>query len=112
MTACFADLPSRALIRVLGPDWRPFLQGLISTDVEALAPGAMRFAALLTPQGRFLFDLFVIAREDAALLDVQAAQRGELIARLSLYKLRAKVEIAPAEGRISALWGVEAAPDG
>ena len=99
-----AVLDSRALVAVDGPDWRRFLQGLLSNDVEALAPGEMRFAALLTPQGKFLFDLFVVASEDRCVLDVQAAQREALIARLTMYRLRAKVEIAAREGTVAALW--------
>jgi len=110
MNPSFARLDSRALVRVDGPDWRDFLQSLISNDVEALAPGAARFAALLTPQGRMLFDLFVIGTEDGCVLDVQAAQRQAVILRLSMYRLRAKVEIAEVEGRIVALWGALAGP--
>jgi folate-binding protein YgfZ len=112
MTLRFAELKTRALIEVTGPDWRSFLQGLVSNDVEQLEPGAMRFAALLTPQGRLLFDLFVIAREDGCRLDVQAAQREALIQRLTIYRLRAKIEIASLEGRICALWGEGGAPAG
>jgi hypothetical protein len=112
MTAAFADLPSRALVRVVGPDWRVFLQGLISNDVETLEPGAIRFAGLLTPQGRLLFDLFVIGGEEGCLLDVQAARQDELVQRLMIYRLRAKVEIAPEPGGISALWNAAVAPVG
>ena len=55
-----AHLASRALIEVSGEDWRSFLQGLITQDVETLSPGQARFGALLNPQGRLLFDLFVV----------------------------------------------------
>lgn len=110
MNPAFAHLDSRALVRVDGPDWRDFLQGLISNDVEELAPGEARFAALLTPQGRMLFDLFVIGTGDGCVLDIQAAQREAVILRLSMYRLRAKVEIAEAEGRVTALWGPLAGP--
>lgn len=112
MTSAFAWLDSRALIRIAGPDWRSFLQGLLSNDVERLAPGEVRFAALLTPQGRFLFDMFVTAGEDGCRLDVQASRREELIARLLVYRLRAKVEIGPEAGRVCALWGAPSAPAG
>ena len=54
-----ARLERRAAVRIAGPDWRPFLQGLLTQEVEGLRPGEMRFGALLTPQGRLLFDLFV-----------------------------------------------------
>jgi len=95
----FAALPSRALISVAGPDWRDFLHNLLTNDVAALKAGEVRFAALLTPQGRLLFDLFVIGREDGCWLDCQAERRAALIQRLSIYRLRAKVEIAIATGK-------------
>ena len=112
MTAAFAELPSRALVSVTGPDWRGFLQGLISNDVETLEPGRLRFAGLLTPQGRLLFDLFVIGGEDGCLLDVAAGRRQALVERLLIYRLRAKVEIAAAPGAVCALWGVGEAAEG
>lgn len=100
----YARLASRALIRVTGPDWRSFLQGLLTQDVETLAVGELRFAALLTPQGRLMFDLFVLGEADGALLDVAADRREAIIARLSMYRLRAKAEIAADERVVSALW--------
>jgi hypothetical protein len=100
----FTLLPSRALIAVSGPDWRGFLQGLLTQDVESLAPGEARFAGLLTPQGRLLYDLFVVGRADGAWLDVAAEHRDALIQRLSMYRLRAKVEIAADEASVSALF--------
>jgi folate-binding protein YgfZ len=112
MSPFIADLPDRAAISLAGPDWRAFLQGLITQDVETLAPGQARFAALLTPQGRLLFDLFVIGRPDGCLIDCGAGQRDALIQKLTLYRLRAKVEIVAAPTRIAALWGAEVAPAG
>jgi folate-binding protein YgfZ len=102
-----ARLSSRALVEVRGEGWRPFLNNLLSNEVEDLAPGEARAALLLTPQGKFLFDLFVIAKDDGALLDVQAARREALVQRLTLYRLRAKVGIEPAEGAVLAAWGCE-----
>jgi tRNA-modifying protein YgfZ len=100
-----AVLESRAVVAVDGEDWRDFLQGLITQDVETLRPGEARFAALLTPQGRLLFDLFVIGREDGVWLDVEREGREALIARLGLYRLRAKVRIAAEDARVFAAWG-------
>lgn len=100
----YARLPSRALIRVTGPDWRAFLQGLLTQDVETLAEGELRFAALLTPQGRLMFDLFVLGEAEGALLEVAADRREAIILRLSMYRLRAKVEIAADDRTVSALW--------
>jgi len=75
----FAALPSRALIAVSGEDWRPFLQGQLTQDVETLVVGEARFGALLTPQGRLLYDLFVVARAEGAWLDVEAQHRDAIL---------------------------------
>lgn len=100
-----AALPSRALIALSGEDWRSFLQGLITQDVETLGVGEARFGALLTPQGRLLFDLFVVGREDGVWLDVQRTQREALVMRLTMYRLRAKVTIKEDESPVLAAWG-------
>jgi hypothetical protein len=105
-------LNGRAVLDVGGPDWRSFLQGLVTQDVETLATGELRFAALLTPQGRLLFDLFLLGREDGCLIDCAAEHRPALLQRLKMYRLRAKVEITEADAPVGALWGVEAAPVG
>jgi hypothetical protein len=99
-----ANLTSRALIRIAGPDWRDFLQGLLTQDVETLKDGEARFAALLTPQGKLMFDLFVIGQSDGCLIDVATERRAALIQRLTIYRLRAKVEIAADERPVTALW--------
>ncbi|HEY2483131.1 MAG TPA: folate-binding protein [Caulobacteraceae bacterium] len=108
----YAELSDRAVISVSGPDWRGFLQGLLTQDVETLADGEVRFAALLTPQGRLLFDLFVIGEADGCRLDCAAERREALVQRLSLYRLRAKVEIALVDVPVLALWNVAEAPAG
>jgi len=113
MTSTFAALPSRALIAVQGPDWRVFLHGLLSQDVETLKPGEARFAGLLTPQGRLLFDMFVVARAEGAWLDVEAERRTAVMQRLAMYRLRAKVEIVADETPVAGLFGdVEDAGEG
>src|SRR6201996_6765590 len=100
----FAWLKSRALIAISGPDWRDFLQGLITQDVETLQPGEARFGALLAPQGRLLYDLFVVGREDGCWLDVAAEHRAAILQRLAMYRLRAKVELAADETAVSAVF--------
>jgi len=99
-----ASLPDRALVAVSGPDWREFLQNLLTQSVEGLRPGEARFAALLTPQGRLLYDIFVIGREEGCWLDVAAEHRTALIQRLTLYRLRAKVQIEADESAVSAFF--------
>jgi hypothetical protein len=99
-----ASLPDRALVAVSGPDWEGFLQNLLTQSIEGLAPGEARFGALLTPQGRLLYDLFVVGRDGGCWLDVAAEHRAAAIQRLTLYRLRAKVEITASDGAVSALF--------
>ena len=108
-TLSYARLPSRAVIAVGGPDWRDFLHNLISQNVETLAVGEIRFGALLTPQGKVFYDLFVIGREDGCWLDVAAEHRDAILQRLMIYRLRAKVTLAPEEAEVAVLFGDGAA---
>ncbi|MFQ5953884.1 MAG: YgfZ/GcvT domain-containing protein [Kiloniellales bacterium] len=87
-------LAHRSLLALEGPEVRSFLQGLISNDVHKVAPDRAIYAALLTPQGKFLHDLFIVECDGALMLDCEAERRHDLIRRLKLYRLRAKVEIA------------------
>ncbi len=104
-----ARLISRAVIAVSGPDWRSFLQGLLTQDVETIAPGELRFAGLLTPQGKLLYDLFVAGpmegMEDGALLDVAAQHRDAILQRLTIYRLRAKVTLEASDRPVLAVFG-------
>ncbi len=104
MTDRIARLDSRALIRVAGPDARLFLHNLLTQDVETLRPGEVRFGALLSPPGRLLFDLFQWGEDEAVVLDVAAERREALMARLSMYKLRAQVEITADDRPVFASW--------
>jgi len=104
--ANFGILPSRAPLAVTGTDAHSFLQGLISNDVTRVGPRTGIYAALLTPQGKFLHDLFVIEAEGALVLDAEAARLDDLVRRLKMFKLRAKVDIAPLADRVVAVaWG-------
>lgn len=108
MTALIARLESRALIRVAGPDARPFLHNLLTQDVETLAAGELRFGALLSPPGRLLFDLFLWGADGSVVLDVAADRREALMQRLSMYRLRADVTIEALDEPVFAAWGGEA----
>jgi folate-binding protein YgfZ len=103
-TPGIAHLTSRAVIALGGPEWRSFLQGLITQDVDTLAAGELRLGAILTPQGRLLYDLFVAGTEGGALLDVAAEHRAAIITRLTMYRLRAKVEITASDLTVSAIF--------
>jgi hypothetical protein len=102
-----ALLVDRAILAVSGPQAESFLQGLVTVDVSTLAPGEARLAALLTPQGKILFDFLLLRRENEFLLDCRAEVAEDLLKRLTFYRLRAKVEIEDRSGMLSviALWG-------
>jgi folate-binding protein YgfZ len=95
-------LLKRALVRIVptdpAEDALGFLQGLVTNDVMAIVPGRCIYAGMLTPQGKTLFDMFVWRRDYPAgtglLLDVEAKVADELVTKLSLYRLRRKLEIA------------------
>ncbi len=82
------------MIEITGSDATDFLQGVITNDIAGADAGQAIYAGLLTPQGKLLFDFFLIKHEKAYLLDVDASVVGEFIKRLMFYKLRADVEIA------------------
>jgi folate-binding protein YgfZ len=106
-----AMLEDRGVIHVSGEDATGFLQGLLTNDVERLQPGEARYAALLTPQGKILFDMIAVralgGEDPSYLIDCAAAQAADLARRLGFYKLRAKVAIADeSAGRaVVAFWG-------
>ena len=90
----FSLLPHRSVIAVSGPDRVEFLQGLISNDTTKVAPGRAIWAALLTPQGRFLNDMFVAdAGDGTLLLETERERAAALAKKLSLYRLRSKVTV-------------------
>lgn len=112
LTASLLD--DRGAVMVSGDDARSFLHGLLTNDVEHLALGQARHAALLTPQGKILFDMFVVATEEGFLLDVGRALVAEFVKRLTFYRLRAKVTITDLSGEtvVAALWAGEPALPG
>ncbi len=110
MTRKSAFLDDRGVVRVSSEDAAGFLHNLVTNDVETLEIGGARYAALLTPQGKILFD-FLVVRAPAEtgatyLLDCAAARAPDLAKRLSIYKLRAKVVVADdsADYEIVASW--------
>jgi tRNA-modifying protein YgfZ len=106
-----AMLEDRGVVSVSGAEATAFLQGLLTNDVEELGPSEARYAALLTPQGKILFDMIVVRapgdEESSYLIDCAAAQAADLTKRLGFYKLRAKVLIADvsADRAVAAFWG-------
>ncbi len=88
-----ARLADRGVVSVTGRDSEKLLQDLVTNDVEGLSEGEARFAGLLSPQGKILFDFFVVRHGEGYLLDVVRSKAADLVKRLTMYKLRADVAI-------------------
>src|SRR5688500_4055937 len=86
-------LVDRALIRLSGEGVTDFLQGLVTQDVDLLAPDRPLWAGLLTPQGKALFDFILWADGGDVLIDCEAEQAAALVRRLTMYRLRRPIAI-------------------
>ena len=106
-----ALLPDRRVIELAGEDRVPFLQGLVSNDVTQAAPGRAVWTALLTPQGKWLADFFILSDGQRLLLDAERAQAGMLMQRLGRFRLRSKITLSDQSDawRVHAAWGGEPA---
>ncbi len=110
-------LQDRGVVRVAGPDAKSFLDGLLTCDVDRVTLQTARLGALLTPQGKILFDFVVFAMPEEAgggyALDVLKAYAPDLARRLGFYKLRAKVQIEDRSNLLAVVagWGDTAPPD-
>jgi tRNA-modifying protein YgfZ len=94
--ATISQLFDRGVVSVTGDDARTFLDNLITNDMALLDTHGAIFAGLLSPQGKILFEFFVVRAGEGYLLDVAVDQAAGLVKRLSMYKLRAKVDVAVA----------------
>ena len=105
--ARFAILADRSLLALSGADARPFVQGLISNDIEKVTATHAIYATLLTPQGKFLHDFFVVALGGALLFDCEGPRRADLERRLAFYRLRADVTVEARDDAylVAALFG-------
>lgn len=101
---------TRAILKVSGPDAVSFLQGLVTVDIRKLSAVGILYAGLLTPQGKYLADFFLVGTADGAILiDVDASLADDLVLRLTRYKLRAAVDITRVDVSVSR--GTGPAPD-
>jgi len=108
MTNSFYN-PDRTVLRIAGADHVSFLEGLVSNSVARVAEGAV-YAAMLSPQGKYLFDFIMSSGEDSILLDIRKNRAAALAQRLTMYRLRADVEIT--ETGLSVLQGLVGMPEG
>ena len=93
-----ALLPERGVVTLAGEDRVSFLQGLVSNDVAEAAPGRAVWAALLTPQGKWLADFFILADGERLLLDCERAQAPMLVQKMMRFRLRARVALHDLSG--------------
>lgn len=109
-----AHLPHRGAVAVEGADRVAFLQGLVSADIAAAAPGRALWSALLTPQGKWLHEFFVFSDGERLVLECERDRAGELAQRLARFRLRAKVAVSDisAESVVAAGWGGAPVPEG
>ena len=104
-TAC--TLPDRAVLRLSGPDVASLLQGIITQDMAQLDRGAALFTTLLSAQGKFQHDFFLVAHGDEVLLDTEARHAEPLVKKLKMYRLRSRVDIhdETSKWHVVAVWG-------
>ncbi|WP_417259337.1 YgfZ/GcvT domain-containing protein [Celeribacter sp.] len=102
-------MTERSIIALTGSDTRKFLQGLTTNDLDGIDHGAV-YTAILTPQGKFIVDFFLVAEGDNVLLDVAASEAEALTKRLTMYKLRSEVTLTLTDRTVSR--GVGPIPEG
>src|SRR5688572_25104990 len=109
-----ALLEDRGVLRLAGADSRKFLQGLVTSNVDNVRAGAGAHAGLLTPQGKILFDFFVVEDGGSLLIDIARDKAAELAKRLGYYRLRAVVDITEEPSlAVAAAWdGTASLPNG
>lgn len=109
-----AELKDRGIIRLTGDGVREFLQGLVTCDMASVSPSQPAFGALLTPQGKILFDFLVFETGDEFLLDCRRDAASDLAKRLTFYRLRAPIEIEDLTEVFSVFagWGDMDIPEG
>jgi hypothetical protein len=91
-------LEERCLVKVAGAEAELFLQNLVTNDMTGIRPDQIFYSCLLTPQGRFLHDFFVSRDRESFFLECETQRREDLIRRLKIFKLRAKVTIEDCHG--------------
>ena len=87
-------LEDRGFIQVKGTEAKDFLQNIVTNDIEKVTSDSTVFSSILTPQGKYLFDFFVLKLKDSYLLECEKKSTEEIIKLLNFYKLRSKIELA------------------
>ena len=108
----YTILSKRGLLCLSGRETLSFLQGLVTNDVLHIVRKRIVYAALLTPQGKFLHDFFLINRDDDVLIDCEKSRIADLLKRLNMYRLRSEVSITqlPDTEGVTVVWGQAVLP--
>lgn len=97
----------RSLIRVSGPEAMSFLQNVLTQELDGLGDG-VRYAALLSPQGKVIADMLVWGDDDGVIIETDPTRSADLLRRLSMYKLRAQATLEDVSARLAVMWSAEA----
>jgi tRNA-modifying protein YgfZ len=97
----------RSLIRVSGPEAVTFLQNVLTQDLDGQGDG-VRYAALLSPQGKVIADMFVWGADDSVIIETDPTRSADLLRRLSMYKLRAQATLENVSATLAVMWSAEA----
>jgi len=108
-TSVVVPLSDRGVVSLTGAEAVDFLDNLATNDLSGMRTGEARFAGLLTPQGKILFEFFALRTEEGFLLETRADRVADLLKRLTMYKLRAKIALTDvsADYAVAAAWGPE-----
>jgi folate-binding protein YgfZ len=103
-------LEDRTVLRIGGEDRQSFLQQLLTQNVDAATPDSCTMTALLTPQGKLAFDFLLFTQADGFFIDCDASVAADLLKKLAMYKLRARVEIEQTELQVHVIWQEDGYP--
>jgi folate-binding protein YgfZ len=112
MTECAFNDDNRVVLRITGADAGDLLQDLVTNNLDRLEEGKLLYSALLTPQGKYLFDFFITLDGDALLMEVVKGRAPALAQRLMMYRLRREMAIEATDLTVSLHWGEGEAPVG
>ena len=86
-------LEDRGFIQINGPEAKDFLQNIVTNDIEKVTSSSTVFSSILTPQGKYLFEFFILKLKDSYLVECEKKSTAEIIKLLNFYKLRSKVDL-------------------
>lgn len=106
-TISYTLLPNRGVIAITGEEAKTFLQGLISNDINKVSEKRAIYSAFLTPQGKYLYDFFIIEKDGTLYLEMEADHLPAFLKKLKMYKLKSRVDLTDVSNdfEVIAIWG-------